>query len=81
MLTTGPEALLEVLGCLDSYAGTRLVENVLPNPGVLWVLGKYVVADVYGVHKPPGLHVVEGKLVTCKGSKERRDYTCLLEDC
>lgn len=83
VLKTGPspEALPGVLGSLDSNAGTRLVKNVLPNPGVFWVLGKDVVADIYGIHKPSGLHVVEGKLITCRGNKGMGDYTCLPEDC
>lgn len=60
--------------CSDTYAGTRFVKNVLPNPWVLWVLGKDVVADVYGIHKPPGFHVVKGKLVTCGGKGGRNNY-------
>lgn len=66
-----------LLGYLDAYAGTRLVQNVLPDPGVLGVLGEDVVANIYGIHEPPGLHVVEGKFVPCGGRGGMEDYTYL----
>ena len=62
--------------CLDAKAGPRLVQYVLPDPGIIRVLGQDRVADINSIHKPPCLHVVKGKFIPCKDKEFQVVFDC-----